>query len=158
MPDIDRTIRSAGWIAQLASLYMNKGRNLTCSMKEDTMFGLYIHIPFCLNKCPYCDFNSSDHAWGLADDYIAALLAQAAGQEKDRDRDVRQDTIGKAEGASRRGTMPWTNGTARQDRTPWAGDRFWQAGRAALQDSIDTGTDKKDCKPDSCLLYTSRCV
>ena len=58
------------------------------------MFGLYIHIPFCLNKCPYCDFNSSDHAWGLADDYIAALLAQAAGQKKDRDRDVRQDTIG----------------------------------------------------------------
>lgn len=116
------------------------------------MFGLYIHIPFCLNKCPYCDFNSSDHAWGLADDYIAALLAQAAGQEMDRDRDVRQDTIGKAEGASRRGTMPWTNGTARQDRTPWAGDRFWQAGRAALQDSIDTGTDKKDCKPDSVYI------
>ena len=79
------------------------------------MFGLYIHIPFCLNKCPYCDFNSSDRAWSLADDYIAALLTQAARREKDRDADVRQDTIGKAEGVSRRGTMPWANGTARQD-------------------------------------------
>ncbi|MGZ8390757.1 MAG: radical SAM family heme chaperone HemW, partial [Rhodoplanes sp.] len=21
-------------------------------------FGVYIHWPFCLSKCPYCDFNS----------------------------------------------------------------------------------------------------
>ncbi|MDF3810582.1 radical SAM family heme chaperone HemW [Rhodopseudomonas sp. BAL398] len=24
----------------------------------DTAFGVYIHWPFCLSKCPYCDFNS----------------------------------------------------------------------------------------------------
>ena len=24
----------------------------------DTTFGVYIHWPFCLSKCPYCDFNS----------------------------------------------------------------------------------------------------
>jgi putative oxygen-independent coproporphyrinogen III oxidase len=25
---------------------------------EQTPFGVYIHWPFCLSKCPYCDFNS----------------------------------------------------------------------------------------------------
>lgn len=37
---------------------------------------LYVHIPWCVRKCPYCDFNS--HAAGPSlpeDDYVAALLA-----------------------------------------------------------------------------------
>ncbi len=28
------------------------------SNAEQTAFGVYIHWPFCLSKCPYCDFNS----------------------------------------------------------------------------------------------------
>jgi oxygen-independent coproporphyrinogen-3 oxidase len=27
-------------------------------MKTDSGFGVYVHWPFCLAKCPYCDFNS----------------------------------------------------------------------------------------------------
>ncbi len=37
---------------------------------------LYVHIPWCVRKCPYCDFNS--HAAGPSlpeDEYVAALLA-----------------------------------------------------------------------------------
>jgi len=40
------------------------------------MPGLYIHIPFCLSKCAYCDFYSRDDMLYAADDYIAALSAE----------------------------------------------------------------------------------
>ncbi len=30
----------------------------TVNEKEQNAFGVYIHWPFCLSKCPYCDFNS----------------------------------------------------------------------------------------------------
>ncbi len=30
----------------------------TACMLSDRAFGLYVHWPFCLAKCPYCDFNS----------------------------------------------------------------------------------------------------
>jgi len=37
---------------------------------------LYIHIPWCVRKCPYCDFNSHEARGELPEDeYVAALLA-----------------------------------------------------------------------------------
>ena len=50
---------------------------------------LYVHIPWCVRKCPYCDFNSHAAGDGLPEDaYVAALLADleadlpwAAGRE-----------------------------------------------------------------------------
>jgi putative oxygen-independent coproporphyrinogen III oxidase len=37
---------------------------------------LYIHIPWCLKKCPYCDFNSHERRGDLPEDeYVAALVA-----------------------------------------------------------------------------------
>ena len=37
---------------------------------------LYIHVPWCVRKCPYCDFNSHEIKGGLPeDDYLAALIA-----------------------------------------------------------------------------------
>lgn len=38
--------------------------------------GIYIHIPFCLSKCAYCDFNSKAGALSMAEDYIAALIGE----------------------------------------------------------------------------------
>ncbi len=40
---------------------------------------LYIHIPWCMKKCPYCDFNSHEVRTGSGEipeqDYVAALIA-----------------------------------------------------------------------------------
>jgi oxygen-independent coproporphyrinogen-3 oxidase len=35
---------------------------------------LYIHVPFCVSKCPYCDFNSHVGLEGLFDSYNRALV------------------------------------------------------------------------------------
>ena len=37
---------------------------------------LYIHLPWCVKKCPYCDFNSHTYKSGLPEDeYVDALIA-----------------------------------------------------------------------------------
>ena len=38
--------------------------------------GIYIHIPFCLAKCPYCDFYSVEKDDELIDEFVEALLAE----------------------------------------------------------------------------------
>jgi oxygen-independent coproporphyrinogen-3 oxidase len=39
-------------------------------------FSLYIHIPYCFHKCPYCDFNTYAVPRMPEEEYVAALLAE----------------------------------------------------------------------------------
>ena len=42
---------------------------------------LYIHLPWCVKKCPYCDFNSHTYDSGLPEaEYVSALIADLESQ------------------------------------------------------------------------------
>ncbi len=45
--------------------------------------GIYLHIPFCRRKCPYCDFHSTSDLSGIPD-FVSALL---------REMDLLADTV-----------------------------------------------------------------
>ena len=41
---------------------------------------LYVHVPWCVRKCPYCDFNSHEKGDALPErEYVAALIADLEG-------------------------------------------------------------------------------
>jgi oxygen-independent coproporphyrinogen-3 oxidase len=48
------------------------------------MIGLYLHIPFCLRKCPYCDFFSLVGQDGRSAEYARAMRTQMALFHRDR--------------------------------------------------------------------------
>ncbi|MCG3860961.1 MULTISPECIES: radical SAM family heme chaperone HemW [Psychrobacter] len=61
-------------------------RNETSALiVKDIPLALYIHIPWCVKKCPYCDFNSHelpmDSQLSMYDEYIDTLLLDAASQQ-----------------------------------------------------------------------------
>ena len=51
----------------------------------DPGLGIYVHIPFCLHRCNYCDFNTYEGLEDLHDPYVEALVADVvrnAGDER----------------------------------------------------------------------------
>ncbi len=55
---------------------MNKLEFVNMTRGFDRSFGLYIHIPFCLSKCRYCDFYSEEYRPAVFDDYLEALIKE----------------------------------------------------------------------------------
>ncbi|MBA2311719.1 MAG: radical SAM family heme chaperone HemW [Actinobacteria bacterium] len=43
-------------------------------------FGVYVHIPFCLHRCHYCDFNAYEGMSDLHDRYARALVRAISGR------------------------------------------------------------------------------
>lgn len=46
------------------------------SSADSEAFGVYVHWPFCLSKCPYCDFNSHVRHAAIDQDRFARAFAQ----------------------------------------------------------------------------------
>ena len=41
-----------------------------------TEFGVYLHVPFCADRCDYCAFATWTDRHHLIDEYMAAMLTQ----------------------------------------------------------------------------------
>ena len=59
--------------------------NISMLNAREIPLALYIHIPWCVKKCLYCDFNSHelpiDSQLSMYDEYVDALLLDAAAQQ-----------------------------------------------------------------------------
>ena len=47
------------------------------ALSDPTLFGVYVHVPFCRSRCHYCDFVTYTGMDALRRPYAAALLAEA---------------------------------------------------------------------------------
>ena len=62
--DKDNNKKNSNWDNNI-----NKNENI----KEIKKRGIYIHIPFCKQKCGYCDFHSFAKIEDLKEEYVKAL-------------------------------------------------------------------------------------
>jgi putative oxygen-independent coproporphyrinogen III oxidase len=52
------------------------GSHTKSGLKNSPPLSLYIHIPWCVKKCPYCDFNSHENRTEIPEKrYVAGLIA-----------------------------------------------------------------------------------
>lgn len=51
-------------------------RKHLCPFSKSMSRGLYVHFPFCVQKCAYCDFVSYSNCFESEDEYINALIRE----------------------------------------------------------------------------------
>ena len=73
MADIPIAAAGPGHTEDLVARYMRPG---VMNLGALPPLSLYVHLPWCLKKCPYCDFNSHEQKGGVPEAaYLAALRA-----------------------------------------------------------------------------------
>ena len=55
--------------------------------------GLYLHIPFCLKKCPYCAFYSVKFSETLIEQFVCSLIAEICSMKEKLNEEIAVDSI-----------------------------------------------------------------
>ncbi len=70
--------------------------------RDDPGFGVYIHWPFCAQKCPYCDFNSHVRFGGWDEAALSRSLQTRAEQRREPPRHTRNAPLRRSSSAAAR--------------------------------------------------------
>src|SRR5262249_21171271 len=68
--------RRSASVSRTAPAPSSNSRRSALSRTEREAFGVYLHWPFCLSKCPYCDFNSHVRRTAIDEDRFARAFAR----------------------------------------------------------------------------------
>ena len=75
-PDVAAAVPGGGVPGSTAQRLARLQRSGTLTLAALPPLALYVHLPWCLHKCPYCDFNSHEApATPMHERYLAALCA-----------------------------------------------------------------------------------
>src|SRR5258707_3322059 len=68
--------RRWGSACRTAPAPSSSSRSSVLTDAENRAFGVYVHWPFCLSKCPYCDFNSHVRHAAVDEERFARAFAR----------------------------------------------------------------------------------
>src|ERR1700704_672515 len=68
--------RPWGSACRIARAPSSSSRSSALTRAEQRAFGVYVHWPFCLSKCPYCDFNSHVRHTAIDEERFAKAFAR----------------------------------------------------------------------------------
>ena len=57
-------------------------------MRLGMELGIYIHIPFCVKKCDYCDFISYSNKFDLQEEYVKKIIEEKNKRIKELEKEL----------------------------------------------------------------------